>query len=87
MSQPLTFEEALTKLEQITSQIEKGDIGLDEAISSYEKAISLYQLCREKLSKAEIKIKKLTSQMKEQKSIDEDSLDEKEDKGQEPMPF
>ncbi|HKZ34610.1 MAG TPA: exodeoxyribonuclease VII small subunit [Patescibacteria group bacterium] len=86
MSQPLTFEEALTKLEQITGQIEKGDIGIDEAISSYEKAISLYQVCREKLSKAEIRIKKLTSQMKEQKST-EVSLDEEEDKGQKPMPF
>ena len=38
-----TFEEALRQLETIAERIEKGEIGLEESITQYEKGMALVQ--------------------------------------------
>jgi exodeoxyribonuclease VII small subunit len=55
----LTFEEALTQLEQIAEQIEEGKIGLEESIDKYEQGMALVKQCRAILSKAEQRIQEL----------------------------
>ena len=55
----LSFEEALTKLETIVRELEGGRIKLDDAVSAYEKAITLKKFCEERLKNAELKIEKL----------------------------
>ena len=40
----LSFEDALTKLENIVRELESGRIKLDDAVSSYEKAVALTKL-------------------------------------------
>jgi exodeoxyribonuclease VII small subunit len=52
----ITFEEALTELETIASQLEEGTLGLDDSITRFEKGIELARFCREKLEEAERKI-------------------------------
>ena len=54
-----TFEEMLAKLEEIVSAIEQGKIGLQGAISEYEKGMKLIRRCRSVLSEAEAKIQQL----------------------------
>ena len=54
-----TFEEALVELEAITQRIEQGKIGLEESITQYEQGMALVKQCRDILSKAEHKIRKL----------------------------
>lgn len=54
-----TFEEALKELEQITSQIESGEIGLEESIAKYEQGMKLVTKCRTILTKAEQRIQTL----------------------------
>ena len=56
---PLSFEEALARLERIAEQIEKGEIGLEESITRYEEGMALVQQCREILTQAEQRIVKL----------------------------
>ena len=55
----LSFEDALIKLEEIVRDLESGKIKLDDAVSAYEKAISLKKICTEKLNAAALKIEKI----------------------------
>lgn len=54
-----SFEEALKQLEEITARIERGEIGLEESITQYEKGMGLVKQCRDILTKAEHKIQQL----------------------------
>ena len=55
----LSFEEALLQLENIVRELESGRIKLDDAISSYERAVALKKLCQEKLQAATLKVEKI----------------------------
>lgn len=57
--QDISFEEALQQLENIVRELEGGRIKLDEAVSSYEKAVALKQFCENKLKAAQLKIEKI----------------------------
>ena len=41
------FEEAMSELEQIVQQLERGDVPLDEAISKFQEGMALSQCCNE----------------------------------------
>jgi len=56
MSENKTFEESLNELEKIASNLENGDLGLDEAINEFEKGITLSKECSKKLDEAEKRI-------------------------------
>ena len=47
------FEEAMSELEQIVQQLERGDVPLDEAIAKFQEGMALSQYCNEILTKAE----------------------------------
>lgn len=52
-----TFEENLSKLENIVSKLEKGDAPLEESIKMFEEGIGLTKLLQKTLDDAEGKIK------------------------------
>lgn len=52
----LSFEEALTKLEQIVQELERGNLALDRALEAFEEGVRLVRFCQAKLSLAEGKI-------------------------------
>src|SRR5436309_15459530 len=56
---PKSFEEALAELEQILSDIEGGEVPLEESLVKYERGQFLIQHCRQVLSKAEKQIEML----------------------------
>lgn len=58
-TKPLKFEEALSKLEEIVSQIEAGKVSLEESIDKYGQGIALIKQCRSILDQAEKKIQLL----------------------------
>lgn len=49
----ITFEEAMTKLEQIVDKLEEGDVPLEEAIIFYKDGMELSKLCHDKLKNVE----------------------------------
>ncbi len=55
----LSFEEALSKLENIVRELESGRIKLDDAVSAYENAVKLKKLCTDKLNAAALKVEKI----------------------------
>ena len=57
---PRSFEEALAELEQIVSEIEGGQVGLEESLVKYERGTFLIQHCRGVLNVAEKQIEVLS---------------------------
>jgi exodeoxyribonuclease VII small subunit len=70
MAEKKTFEEALTRLEEIVQQLEEGKINLDEMLKIYEEGAKLVKFCLTKLDDAENKIKVLTGDSKKDFSLD-----------------
>ncbi|KGI85713.1 MULTISPECIES: exodeoxyribonuclease VII small subunit [Exiguobacterium] len=52
----LTFEAALARLEEIVTQLETGEVALEEAMTLYEEGVRLSALCQTKLTAAEQKM-------------------------------
>ena len=51
-----SFETSLAELEQIVTQLESGDLPLEESLEFFEKGIKLSRECRERLTTAERRI-------------------------------
>lgn len=58
----LTFEQAIKELTGIVSQIEDGDIALQDSLAKYERGMALIKHCQSILQKAEKRIEKITKQ-------------------------
>jgi exodeoxyribonuclease VII small subunit len=50
------FEDALNKLEKIVSQLEEGDISLEESLKLFEEGIRLSRVCNQKLDEVEKRV-------------------------------
>ncbi len=50
------FEDALDKLEKIVSQLEEGNISLEESLKLFEEGIRLSRFCNQKLDEAEKRV-------------------------------
>lgn len=57
--QAMTFEEAVTQLERIVGDLEKGDVPLDKSIDIYERGEALKKHCEKLLNAAENRIEKI----------------------------
>ena len=55
----LTFEQSLSRLEQIVSALEKGDAGLDESMALFEEGAGLVRRCGAMLDRAEQQVVRL----------------------------
>jgi exodeoxyribonuclease VII small subunit len=56
---PVTFEEALLRLEEIVEALEEGQIPLADSLARYEEGIKLLKQCYQSLSQAERRIEML----------------------------
>ena len=56
----MTFEQAMSELERIVTQLERGDVPLEDSISLYEKGAELKKRCETKLKEAEQKVEAIT---------------------------
>lgn len=56
----LSFEDSLSALETIVSQLETGRIKLEDAVKAYEKGVLLKHHCEEKLQEAKMRIEKIS---------------------------
>ena len=70
-----SFEEKLNKLEEIVSELEQGNIDLDDAINKYTEAMKIAKECSTKLdnaTKAINKILKENGELEEFKGLEEE---------------
>lgn len=59
MSDKMTYEEAITKLENIVKQLEDGSLPLDKSLELFEEGARLTTFCTKALNDAELKVKTL----------------------------
>lgn len=57
--QEIKFEEGLTRLEEIISILERGELGLEESIGYFREGSALYRSLQEKLGAADGEIKEV----------------------------
>ena len=55
----LSFEEALSQLEAIVDQLERGDVSLDKAIDAYSRGMALKGHCQARLEEARLKVEQI----------------------------
>jgi exodeoxyribonuclease VII small subunit len=55
----MSFEDALSELEQIVRKLETGNAKLDEAIAAYERGALLKRHCEAKLKEAQSRVEKI----------------------------
>lgn len=55
----LSFEDKIKELEKIVVELENGEVGLDDAIDKYTKAMKLAKECSDKLNKVSEKVNKI----------------------------
>ena len=70
-----SFEEKMVDLEKIVTELEKGDLNLDDSVSKFEEGIKISKECNKILEEAEKKITILLNQngeMKEENFVTEE---------------
>jgi exodeoxyribonuclease VII small subunit len=60
-----SFEEAMSRLDEIVEAMESGEIGIEESIARYEEAMKLAQHCRRVLDSVEQRIQKIQAEADE----------------------
>ena len=55
----LDFEASMTRLEEIVTRLEKGDVPLSQSLSLFEEGTKLAAACRTELDKAEQQVVRL----------------------------
>lgn len=65
-----SFEESLAQLEQIVTQLERGDVPLEEALSAFQKGMVLSKQCQDTLTKAEKTLTKMMTENDEEVPFD-----------------
>lgn len=68
-----TFENALGKLEQITEELEDGDLSLEKSLKKFDEGIGLVDYCNKTLNEARAKVELL---LEKQGGITESPFDE-----------
>lgn len=57
----MSFEQALSALETIVQQLERGDVPLDQSISLYERGEALRAACQQRLDAAQARIESIVT--------------------------
>ena len=55
----LSFEEAMSELEHIVTELEQGNTSLDTSITFYTRGVELKKHCEKKLNEAKLKVQKI----------------------------
>lgn len=55
----MAFEDAVEELEAIVTELEDGDLPLEDAMERFERGLGLVEACRSKLEQAELKVEEL----------------------------
>lgn len=60
MSEERTFEELQRELEDVVARLERGDVGVDEAIELVRRGEELYRACVARLERAELRLEEIS---------------------------
>jgi exodeoxyribonuclease VII small subunit len=64
--QTLSFEAALSELENLVEALERGDQTLEESLKSFERGVELTRTCQKALDEAEQKVRTLSGETEQE---------------------
>ncbi|MGX7417436.1 exodeoxyribonuclease VII small subunit [Carnobacterium gallinarum] len=67
----IKFEEAMQQLEEIVTNLERGDVPLEEALEQFQKGVGLSKLCKETLQNAEETLTKMVDENGEEQLFED----------------
>ena len=70
------FEKSLQQLEKIVSNMESGELGLEESLQQFENGIKLAKSCQDTLANAELRVEQLIEKNGLQQTVPFEDLDE-----------
>jgi exodeoxyribonuclease VII small subunit len=70
---PISFEDALERLESMIESMESGDTPLADLVAKFEEGSTLLKVCQTKLKEAELKIEQLNLKTGSVEAFDDDS--------------
>ena len=70
-----TFEESMTRLEQIVRAMERGDVALEESLKLFQEGTELVRSCQKLLDDAQLQVKKIMT-APDGSPVEEDCRDE-----------
>ena len=70
-----SFEENMTRLEQIVRAMERGDVALEESLKLFQEGTELVRSCNKLLDEAQLQVKKIMT-APDGSPVEEDFLDE-----------
>ncbi len=76
MGKKVSFEETMSKLEEIAAELEKGDLNLEESVSKFEEGMKLSKECSNLLEDAE---KRITILIKDGDEVQEENFLQEEE--------
>lgn len=79
METTYNYIDAYNELQQIVSEIERGDINVDELSSQIHRASQLITICKAKLTSTEVEVESLLAQLKTEDEPAADMEDTEED--------
>ncbi len=71
-----SFENALEKLENITKELEEGDLSLEDSLKHFDEGVKLADYCNSKLSNAQRKVEILLKKDNSLEPVAFDNLDD-----------
>jgi len=71
-----SFEDALAKLEDITNELEKGELPLEDSLKYFDEGVKLAEYCSSKLNDAQRKVEILLKKDGSLEPVAFDGLDE-----------
>lgn len=71
MSEELTYTDAFEELQQIVTEIEQGEISVDELSEKVKRASKLIKICRSKLSSTEEDVNEILKDLQDAESFED----------------
>ncbi len=71
----MSFEESMTRLEQIVRAMERGDVALEESLKLFQEGTELVKDCQKLLDDAQLQVKKIMT-APDGSPVEEDFQDE-----------
>jgi len=70
-----TFEAAMARLEQLTEELESGDISLDKSLKKFDEGVKLAEFCNAQLTEARVRVEMLLEKDGRLQSVPFEGLD------------
>ena len=69
------FETSLDELELLVSQMESGDLSLEESLQAFERGVALTRSCQQALKTAELRVQALTENAEDEDSPEDQAAE------------